>query len=103
MFDQIKDMIKGQIERTDPNELAAAAEEHVGSIPHGDLVNQVQTAVANLQQTNPDLAQKLQGLVSQIASNPSDFKGAIVGFIQSNPQVLQQFSPDFAQGLLSKL
>lgn len=103
MFDQLKNMVMGQIENADPTQIAAAAQQHVGDMPHNELIDHVQTAVSNMQQSDPDMASKLQGLVQEVSQNPSDFKGAVVGFIQSNPQVLQHFAPDFAQGVLSKV
>jgi hypothetical protein len=42
-------------------------------------------------------------LASQVASNPSGAIGDVTTFIQNNPQVLEHFAPDFAQGILSKL
>ena len=103
MFDEIKNMAMGQLQNADPSQLAAAAEEHLSGMPHNEIVDHVQTAVSNLQQSDPEMAGKLQGLVQQVSQNPSDFKGAVVGFIQSNPQVLQHFEPGFAQGLISKV
>ena len=103
MFDQLKSMLPGDLQNVDTSQLASAATEHIGQLPHDELVDHVQTAVGNLQQQNPQLAGQLQGLVQQVASNPSDFKNAVTQFITSNPQALQSFAPEFTQGLLAKL
>ena len=77
---------------------------HVGSLDSGQLSDHLQTAATNLQQNGQgDLAQQATSLAEQIASNPGDAKDAVVSFIQNNPQVLQHFAPEFAQGILSKL
>ena len=103
MFDQLKSVLPGQLQNVDATQLASAASEHIGQLPHDELIDHVQTAVGNLQQQNPQLAGQLQSLVQQVASNPSGFKDAVTQFIASNPQVLQSFAPEFAQGLLAKL
>jgi hypothetical protein len=38
-----------------------------------------------------------------MGSNPSSVKNMVVSFIQSNPQVLEHFGPEFAQGIASRL
>ena len=68
------------------------------------LLYGLQTAASNLEQSGQsDLAQQATGLIEQLRSNPEGAKAAIVSFVQTNPQVLEHFAPDFAQGILSKL
>jgi hypothetical protein len=105
MFDVLKGLAQqvtgGQV---DPQALAQAASDHLGSLDNGQISDHLQTAAANLQANGQsDLATQAENLASQVASNPSGAIGDVTTFIQNNPQVLEHFAPDFAQGILSKL
>lgn len=103
MFDAIKNLIGGGSGNVDAGSLLTAATQHLNDLPHNELTDHVTGAIQNLQQSNPQLAGQLQGLVQQVGQNPGDFKGAVAQFISSNPSVLQSFAPDFAKGLLGKV
>lgn len=105
MFNSLENLASqltgGQI---DPQALEQAVSQHIGSLDSGQLSDHLQTAATNLQQNGQgDLAQQATSLVEQVASNPSNAKDAVVSFVRNNPQVLQHFAPEFAQGILSKL
>ena len=105
MFDNLKNLaeqaIGGQL---DPQAVGQAAPDHVEGMDGGQLTDHLQTAATNLQQAGQgDMAQQAMALISQVQSNPSGAKDAIVAFVQNNPQVLQHFAPSFAQGILSRL
>lgn len=105
MFDSIKGMVEQAASgNIDQQQLGQAANDHVANTGPGELQDHLQTAASNLQQNGQnDLAQQATSLISQLQSNPSEAKNAIVSFIKNNPQVLQHFAPSFAQGILSKL
>lgn len=88
----------------DPQALGQAVSQHLGTLDSDQLSDHLQTAATNLAQNGQgDLAQQATGLIEQIASNPGSATGAVVSFIQNNPQVLQHFAPEFAQGILSRI
>lgn len=105
MFDSLKNMVEqANSGNLDAQAVGQAASEHVNNTSPEELHGHLQTAASNLQQNGQgDLAQQAQSLISQLQSNPSGAKDAIVNFIKSNPQVLQHFAPSFAQGILSKV
>ncbi len=105
MFDNLKNMVEQAASGAlDSQSVGGAANDHVNSMDNNELAGHVETAANNLQQNGQnDLAQQAMGLVSQLRSNPSGAKDAVVSFIQNNPQVLQHFAPNFAQGILSKV
>ncbi|HKU66317.1 MAG TPA: hypothetical protein VJP85_00930 [Candidatus Baltobacteraceae bacterium] len=105
MFDSLKGMVEQAASgNVDPQALGQAASDHVANCDPGELQDHLQTAASNLQQNGQgDLAQQASSLISQLQSNPSGAKDAVVSFIQNNPQVLQHFAPGFAQGILSKI
>lgn len=105
MFDSIKNMAEqAMLGNLDSGAVGQAVSGHLGTLDDGQLSDQLQTASSNLQANGQgDLAQQVSGLVEQLASNPSGAKDAVVAFVQSNPQVLEQFAPEFAQGIMSRL
>lgn len=107
MFDSLKNFASqdlGEGGNLDPQALGEAVSQHLESIDPSQLSGHLQTAASNLQQNGQgDLAQQATALAQQLASNPGGAKDAVVSFIQNNPQVLQHFAPDFAQGILSKI
>lgn len=87
----------------DPQALAQAASDHLSQIDSGQLSDHLQTAAQSLQQNGQgDLAQQLLGLAGS-AGNGGSVVSEVTSFISSNPQVLEHFAPDFAQGILGKL
>ncbi len=101
MFDVLKGLAGGQL---DPQSLGQAASDHLGTLDSGQIADHLQTAASNLQANGQgDLASQATTLISQISSNPDGAVTDVTTFIQSNPQVLEHFAPDFAQGILSKL
>lgn len=105
VFDSLKGMVEQAASgNVDQQALGQAANDHVANTDPGELQDHLQTAASNLQQNGQgDLAQQATSLISQLQSNPSEAKNAVVSFIKNNPQVLQHFAPNFAQGILSKL
>jgi len=105
VFDAIKNaaqqMMSGNL---DSNKVGQAVSDHLGTVNDNQLTDHLQTAASNLQQNGQsDLAGQVSQLVQQIGSNPSGAKETIVAFVTNNPAVLQHFSPEFVQGIASKL
>jgi hypothetical protein len=105
MFDSIKNVVEQAIAgNLDSQSLGQAAGAHLDSVSDDQLADHLQTAGSNLQQQGQgDLAQQVTSLIGQLQSNPSEARATIVAFIQNNPQVLQHFAPQFAQGILSRV
>ncbi|HEY9179454.1 MAG TPA: hypothetical protein VIO32_01965 [Candidatus Baltobacteraceae bacterium] len=88
----------------DSVKVGQAASDHIAHCEPGELQDHLQTAASNLQQNGQgDLAQQATSLITQLESDPSGAKDAVVSFIQKNPQVIEHFAPGFAQGILSKV
>ena len=105
MFNEVQGLISrvttGEI---DQNTVTQAAGDHISSMDHSDLLQKIQTAATNANQSGQGgIAQQLMGLVSQHGSNPQGLKDEAISLISSNPQILQQFEPDFAKGILGRL
>lgn len=105
MFDAIRNIatqaMSGQL---DSSTVGQALSDHLNTVDNDQLGDHLQTAASNLQANGQgDIAQQLEGLASQIASNPSGVKESVVSLITNNPQLLQQFAPEFVQGIASKL
>jgi 23S rRNA G2445 N2-methylase RlmL len=105
MFDAIKNvaerMMSGSV---DSAAVKQAVGDHLDSVGNDQLADHLQTAAFNLQDSGQtEYAQQATVLVEQIRSNPAEAKDAVVAFIQGNPQLLQHFSPEFVQGIASKL
>lgn len=104
MFNEIEGMLSRFTGgNADPQAVQQAASEHVDGMSTDELSGHLQTAAGNLQQNG-------QGAVAQelirIATGPHDaesLKTDAVAFIRDNPQVIAQFAPSFAQGILGKL
>ncbi len=104
-MNDLKNLI-GQVTsgNVDRQALGDAASEHVNSMDSGQLTDHLQTAAQNAQQNGQgDLASQIQGVITQAQSNPDAAKGAVVELIKNNPQIIQHFAPQFAQGILGKL
>jgi len=88
----------------DPGAVANAAEQHVAGMDPNELSGHLQTAATNLRQNgDTDLAEQIERMVQGGSVDPESLKAAAVAFLRDNPQVLAQFAPPFAQGVLSKL
>lgn len=88
----------------DASKVGQAVSDHLDTVDNNQLSDHLQTAASNLQQNGQsDLAGQVSQLVQQIGSNPSGAKDTIVAFVTNNPAVLQHFSPEFVQGIASKL
>jgi hypothetical protein len=94
-------LLSGEI---DTQAVEDAAAQHVNSLDLSELQQHTQTAADSAQQNGSEgLAQQLSGLVQQYRSNPEGLKSEIVSLISNDPQILQQFAPEFAQKLLGSL
>jgi hypothetical protein len=105
MFNELEGMmskvITGEI---DQQQVGQAAEEHLNATDPNELQQQVTTAANNASANgNSNLASQLFTLVQDCQQNPEGLKSDLVTLIQSNPQIVQHFAPEFAQGILSKI
>lgn len=104
MFGEIASMVGRVVaEQGDNGAMGEAAGDHVGAMDASEVQQHVETAAANAAQNGaPDVAQLLTGLLSRSANGES-LKQGFVELVSSNPQILQHFVPEFAQGLLSRI
>lgn len=66
------------------------------SMDGNQLQQHVQTAADTAQQNgNQQLAQQLTSLLQQYEANPEGLKSEIVNLIKNDPQILEQFAPEF--------
>jgi len=105
MFNEVEGLLQrvttGEV---DQPSVSQAANDHVSSMDPSQLSQHLQTAADNANQNGQgDLAQQLMSVVSQNSSNPQGLKQAAISLITNNPQVLQQFAPDFAKGILNRI
>ena len=124
-----------QFSAAQPEQIQAAAADHVDSMDSGQLAGHLTDSAQNF---NPaqlgQLATTLLGalsnhghdearlqdagistsdaqagdwdavtaLIAHAQQNPAALKDAAIQFIRSNPQVVQQFAPDFLKGVVAK-
>ncbi len=105
MFNEVSGLLRqvttGQ---TDQQSVSKAATDHVATMPSGELTQHLQTAADNANQNGqPDVAQQIIGIIERDGTNTEALKRDAVSVISSNPQILEQFAPDFAKGLLSRI
>jgi 23S rRNA G2445 N2-methylase RlmL len=105
MFDSIKSiasqMMSGNL---DSATVGQAVSDHLGAVGNDQLTDHLQAAAANLQQNGQtDYAQQATALAQQVGTNPSGVRDSLVSLITNNPQILQQFLPEFAAGIASRL
>jgi hypothetical protein len=105
MINRIESLM-GEIQsgNVDTGQIGQAAAQHVQSMDPQAVQQHLQTAAQNASQNgNEGLAQQIQGLLSANQGNPQGLKDEAVNFIKNNPQIIQHFAPEFAQGLLGKI
>lgn len=105
MFQEMEGMLQKAVAgQLDQQQVAQATSQHVNSMDPNELTQHVQTAADNAQQNgNTGLAAQLYGLVQQYESNPSGLKDEVINLVSNNPQILQQFAPEFAQNVLQRI
>jgi hypothetical protein len=105
MFNEVEGMLKRVVTgEVDNQSVTQAAGASVASMEHKDLTQHVQTAANNAQQNGqPDLAQQLFSLLEESRSNPQALKSGVISLIENNPQILQQFAPEFAKSVLGRI
>jgi hypothetical protein len=117
---QLQGAIADHVGGLDTGELAQHLIGMIPNLPDGartDLANAVVGALGQ-HGTSPDDAASagvpvgdalggdhaaLGALVEHAASDPSSLKDAAIAYVQSNPQIVQQYAPALFQGILSKL
>jgi len=105
MFNEIEGMLSSAMGggAAGPQAVGDAAEQHVSSMDGGELSDHLQTAADNARQTGDEgMAQQIEGMIARGQADPDALKSMAVDYIRNNPQVLRQFAPSFAQGILSK-
>lgn len=105
MFNEVEGLLQkvtsGEI---DSSSVGQAASEHVSSLDNSQVQQHVQNAADTAQSNGQtDIAQQLTGLLSQHGNDPQGLKGEIVSLIQTNPQILTHFEPEFVKNLLSRV
>lgn len=105
MFNEISGLLQqvtsGQV---DQQSVSQAANDHVGSMDPSEVTQHLQTAADNANQNGQgDIAQVITGFIERDGANPDALKQDAVGLITNNPQILQQFAPEFARGILSRI
>jgi hypothetical protein len=105
MFQQIEGMMQqvasGQIDQQSLNQ---AADQHINSMDPNVVQQHVATAAATAQENgDTGVAGMLMDLLNRQGSNSQGLQGELISIVTNNPQILQHFAPEFAQGILSKL
>jgi hypothetical protein len=118
-LDDLGGLVK-QFTGADPADLESAAADHVGGMNVGELAGHLMNGAQNMDGgTVENLVQSLTNalgdhgqdtggstdvgsLIQQATQNPGALKDAAVDFIKNNPQAIEQFTPDFAKGLVAK-
>ena len=105
MFDSIKGALEQAVSgNLDPQQLQGAVAQHVEEVGPQQAANHLENAANNAQaQGDTGLAEQAFSLVQQVRQDPSQAQSAIVNFVKNNPEILQHFAPEVAQGILSKL
>ncbi len=105
MFNDVAGLLKqvttGQV---DQSSVSQAASDHVSSMDHADLTQHLQTAANNADQNGQtDVSQQIIGIIERDRTNTQALKQDAISLITSNPQILEQFAPEFAKNLLSRI
>lgn len=105
MFNEVEGLIQktvsGEIDRSS---VSTAANDHVSSMNQSELTQHLQTAADNANQNGQSgIAQQILAIVEKDRSNPEALKQDAIQLIQSNPQILSHFAPDFAKSILGRL
>lgn len=106
MFDQLKELAGGALGGgdVDPQAVDDAAADHINTMDGSELGDHLDTAGRNLQQNGQgNLAQQVMSIASQARDNPDAAKSAAIDLVKNNPQIIQHFAPEFAQGILGRL
>ena len=83
--------------------LADAAEAHVSEMPAEEVEQHLQTAASNADANGqPDVAQEIQEMIANKRVDPEELKSAAIDYLKANPQVISQFAPSFAQGIINR-
>lgn len=104
MVNELSALIQDVCGNVDQQTLSQAASDHVQSVSPDELTQHLQTAADNASQNGQEgTAQQITDMISRNASNPQGLKDEVVSLVTNNPQVLQNFLPDFAKSLLARL
>ncbi|HEV7179116.1 MAG TPA: hypothetical protein VGN11_04560 [Candidatus Baltobacteraceae bacterium] len=104
MFEEMKNAAAQKLEASQPQALSDAVRQEIGSLPPGEVAQQSQTAINNLQQSGDEnLANELADAVRTAQQNPDALKRAVIGFVEAHPQTVTQFAPSLAEGILGRL
>jgi hypothetical protein len=110
--DHVSDMDAGQLaghltdsaQNMNSGQLGQLAMSLLGALSnHGHDEAQIQDAGVSTAAAQGGDQNAVIALISHAQQNPAALKDAAVDFIRNNPQVVQQFAPDFLKGILSKL
>ena len=97
----LQQVTSGQV---DQQAVSQAANDHVSSMDHSELTQNLQTAADNANQNGQgDIGQLIMGMIQRNGTNPEGLKEDAISLITNNPQILEQFAPDFAKGLLGRI
>lgn len=69
---------------------------------HGHDESKVQDAGISTGDAQGGDMDAVTALIAHAQQNPAALKDAAIDFIKNNPQVVEQFAPDFLKGILSK-
>jgi hypothetical protein len=90
--------------QVDQQSVSQAANDHVASMDPSEMTQHLQTAADNADQNGQgDIAQQIAGIIERDGGDMDALKRDAIGLISSNPQILQQFAPDFAKGILNRI
>ncbi len=102
MENEISGLIEQFTGGANSDQAQQAASDHVQSMDDTQVQQHLQTAADNAQSSGDT------GVASMISSvlsggGAGDLKSRAIDLITNNPQVLQHFAPEFAQGILGRI
>jgi len=84
--------------------VAQAASDHVSGMSGPEVEQHLSTAASNASANGqPGVAEEIGDIISKAQSNPQALKDGAIAYVKANPQVLTQFAPSFAQGILNRV
>ncbi len=102
--DELAGHVTQAAQSMDSGSLATLAQSLLGALSrNGSSEGEAQAAGVPTDDAKAGDPAAVTALIQHVAQDPSTLREAVTGFITQNPQVVQQFAPEFAKGILAKL
>ncbi len=102
--DELAGHVTQAAQSMDGGSLGTLAQSLLGALAnHGSGEGDAQDAGVPTDDAKAGDGDAVSQLISHVAQNPAALREAATTFLSQNPQLVQQFAPDFAKGILAKL